>query len=283
MARLPPLSAVVASLVLAAPAAAAARVDVLSIAVLAREATLAANESIVLIRVGVFRQEVMPAYRNLVDKGDVGPLVSLLRRARPLAPRERGGMPVEALEREMSRLREDAVRARANGNVVPSQELGDRLWALVHPSGPSLLTQSEIDLAVSLLSDSGAPGEQATRLVNEVVVRGLTELLCIPWNQGVEPAQEVGSSLLGEYLETRADWIRSHVVQGGPRGPELELPGDEWIGVYSEEEVRQFRQELIGVDRPMRAGLVQRQYDTLRSIVEVASRDATLVLARWSR
>lgn len=88
--------------------------------------------------------------------------------------------------------------------------------------------------------------------------------------------------MLGEYLETRSDWMLNHVVQGGPGGPELELPGDDWIEVYGEAEARTLRQELLGVERPQPDGLAQRQYDTLRAIVEAASGDPTLVLARWS-
>lgn len=243
---------------------------------------MAASSQVTLFRMGVYQQEVLPAYQAFVSRGERGPLQALLQRARPLALATRSKASQAELDRLSRSIHLDRLGLRpADGLTI--REAAERTSELLSPAEPGVLTRGEIDLALADLAAS--PNKPAARAGPELrwLFLGLVDLLCIPWEQKVVPVQEVSRSMLGEYLEGRSEWIADHLVNGFPGGPEIQVP--EWGPMPSllPEEVDRLSDELAVVGPPEGPAILVRQFERLKAIVSTALERPEFTLVHWHR
>ena len=239
------------------------------------EVPMSLPQYVVLFRVRIYQEEIMPAVDACRVRRDCAAFVRLLRRARTHAPRERPGLLGEELHRATSELRRSAEEARSHGNRLPSAELPYQVQRLVSPLAPSRLLQRELDDAIARLER-----EQAGDPNIDELIPGLVELLCVPWSEGLVPVEDV-TGMLGEYLESRSAWIRDTVLMGFPTGPVIVVPGGGAMSVFSEAELARFGVEVSAAGPPTQGGLVRGEYDHLQALIASAMRDKELTLVVW--
>jgi hypothetical protein len=149
--------------------------------------------------------------------------------------------------------------------------------------GPNLIIQSELDDALKKLKSEATPFGDLDRLTKGPWVTGLVDLLCVPWERKETPVQPTWGCPLSEYLEPQSPWIAGHLLRGVPQGTEMKLPSGAPIRLCAPAEVDRLRKELALVARPADPDPAQREYDTLRVMVETLVRSPDLSLALWSR
>jgi len=220
------------------------------------------GESIVVLRLKLYRDEIKPAYEALLRRGETRPIVKLLERASRRASAEPAKTTAE-VKNKINELFLEARTAEARGDPLPSQEYAGRVAELLEWRAPRRLSRLEIGKYVAMLkSEHASDVEEAHDWLRVAAVNGLIELLCIPLGDLASPVREMGNYDLNKYLES-SEWIVRHALHGRPKGPEIELPDGSYIGVFTREEVGQFKLELSSLGRPAAPGVAQREFDAL--------------------
>jgi hypothetical protein len=136
--------------------------------------------------------------------------------------------------------------------------------------------------------DSGKTSNQGDRKSTHKVRRDyarkrlgskIVGALCVCYGRGVNPELDMSSSRLRAYLYRESEWISDVFTFARTiHGPRLELSIGESTELFSEGDIREFGAELAEIPVPEDPE-VRREYDNLRLMLELASKDADLTLA----
>ncbi len=106
----------------------------------------------------------------------------------------------------------------------------------------------------------------------------IVEILCVPFNKGVDPEQDMTNSRLVTYLYDRSDWIKDvFTFSGNATGRGLEFPIGESTEPFTERGMEELDRELNKVEDPTDAEL-RRELDNFRAVVKKALAEPDLIL-----
>lgn len=194
---------------------------------------------------------MLPAYESFLHRGDVDPLVTLLRDAIPklgsiIAGHSRPGFAKTVYEESI------AILTRKSYYSSQAKELKEG----------DVTTDDDMRIFIS-----GSVGPD------------LVQIFCIPRNLGVNPEQSMSRAALVEYLYSQSRWIEDYFTGSKQvTGPIPEIKLGEFCQFFSTEELESFDKELSRLDRPADEQILQDGFDNLRALVHKAATDPNLKL-----
>jgi hypothetical protein len=112
----------------------------------------------------------------------------------------------------------------------------------------------------------------------ELLIFRLLQILCMPYDKGVNPEQDMSNTLLVDYLSDRSEWIKKLLIgEQQVEGGLLELPLGEASELFTKQDLKVFSYELAKVPSPEEPQL-RNEYDNLRALVKLALEDPDLTL-----
>ena len=106
----------------------------------------------------------------------------------------------------------------------------------------------------------------------------IVEVLCVPFDKGIDPEQDMTNSRLVTYLYDRADWIKDvFTFSGNATGRGLQFPIGESTEPFTESGMEQLDRELTKVEDPTDADL-RSELDNFRAVVKKALAEPDLIL-----
>ncbi len=238
------------------------------------------NTQIQLLDMVSYRERVLPAIHAFHEHADPQPLVRLLGIAAEHAPEEhQWGAPDLYGDRQFRRIKDELDRVLdPNKRQELSRELARRhnQW-LSRNAGPHLLTRAEALAAAASLERSASSREVAEEMIRSTIAPALVEFLCIKWNEGVNPNQELRWSPLLPYLSSHSDFM--HLIFAGMvNGRHLEISTGESTDLFSHQDLETTRSVLNNMARPTRDDWLEAEFKNFETLVERALQDPNLAL-----
>lgn len=180
-----------------------------------------------LVNRRIFVEEVLPAYEVFEHRGDLEPLIALLRVAARSAPDDESAMgrvldDQPALLLGTRRVLEDDIRVLE----------GRKYYAADGSPPPTTgsLRSNPTDIEV---------------FVREFVMPGLIQRLCLPWGRGFPPKQDMSRSPLVSYLYAHSEWIMEvFTFERRVTGGVMKTQASEF---FSSQELHRLRDEMARV------------------------------------
>lgn len=214
--------------------------------------TASADVVVHLFNVKTFQNRVLPAYQSYQQRNDVKPLIALLKEC--LAMIEANPKLANQADFTVAIIREDI--GILQGTEYYSPDAG---------------------------KTSNQGNSRTARRVRREFAQGqvagmLLKLLCVPYDQGVNPEQDMSNSRLVNYLYDRSEWIKDvFTFSGSVTGRPYEYSMGESTEPFTEKGIEEFDRALATVERPQDANM-GREFDNLRALVKKAATDPDLIL-----
>jgi hypothetical protein len=219
---------------------------------------MATVTEVVLFDMATYERVVVPL-EDAARRGDSKCLVAALRRFEARAPDAVPMVDPDVLGRLLVEQRD----AENSGNLERAREARWSVYEAVEEThGPQGVTRSQIVEALTYL-------EKGT--INSHVrecIRGLTELLCIPWDRGVTPRVNIDTSGLTLHLQEESEVV-GRALNGEVPGEALESSPWMWSYLLARDQAAKLRKELDKVPPP-REDLQRRVLERLVKLLDFA-------------
>lgn len=184
-----------------------------------------------------YREKALPAYQAFFEQDDSAPLILLLQEIIK-------GLDVSA--------------------AFPDPTLADKE---IYEEGIGILDGS-VYYAPGANYETGRGGRKTTRenkrkYVRDQLIRMILMALCVPRDRGVNPEQNMTRSPLIPYLYEHSEWIEDRFTSVVElRGGMLEIPeGEDFLELFSEEDLHEFCAELAKVPAPEGDLEIKKQFE----------------------
>lgn len=206
---------------------------------------------LVLFNRRIYKEQVLPAYDLFLEKGNDELLVKLLREC------------IKKLDSN-PRLAEELLW---NQEII-EEDIGIISGTVFYSPDGNRSNQDKSEEAARVKRE----------YARELLASNILQVLCVPYEKGLNPAQDMTNTPLTPYLYGKSEWIKD-VMTFARRvhGKSLELSLGESSETLNSQDIREFIAELDKTPRPHDPDL-GKEFDNLRAILSAAGEDPDLML-----
>jgi len=216
-----------------------------------KSSVMGTEVQVVLFNRRTYQERVLPAYKLFLDKGNHTSLIELLREC------------IQKLDAN-PRLAEELLWNRE----IIEDDIGILTGTVYYSPDGSRSNR-----------DKNGEGDRIKReYAREVLASNILQVLCVPREKSLNPAQDMTNSPLVHYLYSRSKWIKDILTFARPvHGKSLELALGESSETFSKQDVQAFTAELDKMPKPQDPDL-RKEFDKLYALLRAAVEDPDLTL-----
>lgn len=204
-----------------------------------------------LFNVKTYKTKVLPAYRTYSTTNDARPVIALLRECLRV---------LDANPQVSKRMLLNAESVKDDIGIIEGT-------VYYTPDQGKTSNQGNSKMARTVR-------QEYARYISWIIL----ELLCVPYDKGIDPQQDMTNSALVNYLYDRSRWITDVFTGSGKAtGLALKYAIGESSEPFTRQAIAEFDRELSEIEAPQDAGM-QREFENLRAIVKKALADPDLTL-----